>query len=305
MAATPDGGGYWLVGADGGIFSYGDAAFFGSVGLAPPQRAHRGHGGHARRRGLLAGGPRRRHLQLRRRRLLRVGGLAAPRTRPSSAWRRPPTAGATGSSPPTAASSATATPRFSGSTGGTDAERARRRHGGDARRRRLLARRRRRRHLRLRRRRVLRLGRLAPPRQRPSWAWPPAPAAAATGWWPATAGSSATATRRYHGSLGGTALPAPVVGMAATPRRGRLLARPGVARAAGRQGRRHRPGPQRAELQRARRSSTRPIFNGTGYETVRHDGHGDRQRLHRGAVQLQRGHLPRRPTSRRRGPPWC
>ena len=32
MAATPDGGGYWLVGADGGIFSYGDAAFFGSVG---------------------------------------------------------------------------------------------------------------------------------------------------------------------------------------------------------------------------------------------------------------------------------
>ena len=26
MAATPDGKGYWLVGADGGIFSYGDAA---------------------------------------------------------------------------------------------------------------------------------------------------------------------------------------------------------------------------------------------------------------------------------------
>jgi len=32
MAATPDGGGYWLVAADGGIFSFGDAAFFGSVG---------------------------------------------------------------------------------------------------------------------------------------------------------------------------------------------------------------------------------------------------------------------------------
>ena len=34
MAATPDGGGYWLVAADGGIFSYGDAQFFGSTGLA-------------------------------------------------------------------------------------------------------------------------------------------------------------------------------------------------------------------------------------------------------------------------------
>ena len=32
MAATPDGGGYWLVAADGGIFSYGDARFWGSAG---------------------------------------------------------------------------------------------------------------------------------------------------------------------------------------------------------------------------------------------------------------------------------
>ena len=45
MAATPDGGGYWLVAADGGIFSYGDAAFAGSAGCAPPQRAGRRHGG--------------------------------------------------------------------------------------------------------------------------------------------------------------------------------------------------------------------------------------------------------------------
>jgi hypothetical protein len=30
MAATPDGGGYWEVAADGGIFSFGDARFFGS-----------------------------------------------------------------------------------------------------------------------------------------------------------------------------------------------------------------------------------------------------------------------------------
>jgi hypothetical protein len=32
MAATPDGKGYWLVASDGGIFSYGDAAFYGSTG---------------------------------------------------------------------------------------------------------------------------------------------------------------------------------------------------------------------------------------------------------------------------------
>jgi hypothetical protein len=31
MAATPDGGGYWLVASDGGVFSFGDADFYGSV----------------------------------------------------------------------------------------------------------------------------------------------------------------------------------------------------------------------------------------------------------------------------------
>jgi hypothetical protein len=32
MAATPDGGGYWLVASDGGVFTYGDATFYGSAG---------------------------------------------------------------------------------------------------------------------------------------------------------------------------------------------------------------------------------------------------------------------------------
>jgi hypothetical protein len=32
MAATPSGKGYWLVGADGGIFNFGDAGFLGSAG---------------------------------------------------------------------------------------------------------------------------------------------------------------------------------------------------------------------------------------------------------------------------------
>ncbi|HEX4219620.1 MAG TPA: hypothetical protein VHZ02_14690 [Acidimicrobiales bacterium] len=46
MAPTPDGKGYWMVGADGAVFTFGDAAFYGSegglhlnspiVGMAPP-----------------------------------------------------------------------------------------------------------------------------------------------------------------------------------------------------------------------------------------------------------------------------
>jgi Beta-lactamase enzyme family len=32
IAGTPDGGGYWLVAADGGVFTFGDARFFGSLG---------------------------------------------------------------------------------------------------------------------------------------------------------------------------------------------------------------------------------------------------------------------------------
>ena len=32
MAPTPDGGGYWMVGSDGGVFASGDAPFYGSTG---------------------------------------------------------------------------------------------------------------------------------------------------------------------------------------------------------------------------------------------------------------------------------
>ncbi len=34
-AATPDGGGYWLVASDGGVFTFGDAGFYGSAGGTP------------------------------------------------------------------------------------------------------------------------------------------------------------------------------------------------------------------------------------------------------------------------------
>ena len=36
ITAEPDGHGYWLVAADGGVFSFGDAAFYGSIGGALP-----------------------------------------------------------------------------------------------------------------------------------------------------------------------------------------------------------------------------------------------------------------------------
>ena len=36
MATTPDGGGYWLVASDGGVFTFGDAGFYGSTGNFKP-----------------------------------------------------------------------------------------------------------------------------------------------------------------------------------------------------------------------------------------------------------------------------
>jgi hypothetical protein len=38
MATTPDGGGYWMVASDGGVFAYGDAGFYGSMGAKPLNR---------------------------------------------------------------------------------------------------------------------------------------------------------------------------------------------------------------------------------------------------------------------------
>ena len=82
MASTPDGQGYWLVASDGGIFTFGDAGFYGSDGRSAAQPAHRGHGRHARRQGLLVGGLPTGHLLLRRRRLLRLAWAATPLNQP-------------------------------------------------------------------------------------------------------------------------------------------------------------------------------------------------------------------------------
>ena len=46
MAPTASKDGYWLVASDGGIFSYGDAGFHGSMGGKPLNAPDRGHGRH-------------------------------------------------------------------------------------------------------------------------------------------------------------------------------------------------------------------------------------------------------------------
>ena len=79
MAADPNGG-YWTVNWVGVVTAYGGAA---DLRLPRPLgdqggQAHRGHGGHTRRAGLLARRNRRRRLRLRRRHLLRLDGGHAP-----------------------------------------------------------------------------------------------------------------------------------------------------------------------------------------------------------------------------------
>ncbi len=83
MAPTPDGQGYWLVALDGGVFSFGDAAFYGSMGATRLNQPVVGMAATPDGQRLLVGGGRRRHLLLRRCRLLRLDGavpLVAPVT---------------------------------------------------------------------------------------------------------------------------------------------------------------------------------------------------------------------------------
>ena len=68
MAATPTGRGYWLVAADGGIFTFGDAPFLGSMGGQRLNAPVVGMAATPIGPGLLAGGRRRGHLRLRGRR---------------------------------------------------------------------------------------------------------------------------------------------------------------------------------------------------------------------------------------------
>jgi len=106
-ARTPSHKGLWLAGSDGGIFSFGDARFYGSTGairLNKPIVAM-----HPRRRAAGTGSaPRRRDLRVRRRALLTDRRANIRLNKRSWRWRRHRRARATGSAPATAGSSRTA-----------------------------------------------------------------------------------------------------------------------------------------------------------------------------------------------------
>ena len=116
MAATPDGGGYWEVASDGGIFAFGDAQFYGSMGGQPLNKPIVGMaatpdgGGYwevASDGGLFAFGD-----------ANFFGSMGGqPLNKPIVGMRRTPTARATGRWPPTVASSPSATPRSWGPWG--------------------------------------------------------------------------------------------------------------------------------------------------------------------------------------------
>ncbi len=64
MAVTPDGGGYWLVASDGGVFAFGDAPVLRLHGGPALEQADRRHRIDAQRERLLRGGVRWWHLHL-------------------------------------------------------------------------------------------------------------------------------------------------------------------------------------------------------------------------------------------------
>ena len=174
LAAPPSttrpapGSGYWQVASDGGVFNYGSAGFYGSAGSMKLNQPVVGMTRDAGPGRLLAGRLRRRHLQLRRRHLLRLDrqsqaeqagrryGLDAVRA--GSGWRT----GQPGWSRLLARGLRRRHLQLRGRRllrlhRRHHAEQADRRHGADARRQGLLAGGLRRRHLQLRRRRLLRL----------------------------------------------------------------------------------------------------------------------------------------------------
>ena len=158
MAADPDGTGYWFVGADGGIFAF-RRPFWGSTGAIKLNKPIVGMAATPVRQGLLAGRLRRRHLRLRRRRVLRLDRRHRASTSRSSGW--PPTPSGKGYWLVASDGGifAFGDARFFGSTGDITLNQPIVGMAATPVRQGLLVRGHRRRHLRLRRRPVLRLGR--------------------------------------------------------------------------------------------------------------------------------------------------
>ena len=92
ITATADGQGYWLLAKDGGVFAF-NAPFYGSTGEHQAEQAGRRPRGAAAGRRLLVRRCRRRHLQLRRRAVLRIDRRAARCRAPSISMAPTPTGG--------------------------------------------------------------------------------------------------------------------------------------------------------------------------------------------------------------------
>ena len=123
VVATPDGKGYWEVASDGGVFAFGDAAFYGSMGGQPLDAPvvgmaatpdGKGYWEVASDGGIFAFGD-----------AAFAGRWAASiSTRRWWAWRPPPTAGLLGGGVRRRRSSPSVTPRSTGSMGGQHAQRS-------------------------------------------------------------------------------------------------------------------------------------------------------------------------------------
>ena len=314
-------GGYWLAASDGEVFGFNAGRFLGSAAALALASPHRGHGRHRRRRRLLARGGRRRRVRLRRRPLRRVDGSRAP----------DPAGGGHGGRP-----------------------RHRRLLAGGLRRRgvrlrcalRRLGRRAgpaaRRPWWGWRRRRATTATSWSPPTvacsptarraspgpwglcvSRGRWrAWPSTPPPAATGsaWAPTAACSPSR--RPYEGvDRRHRAVDRAVVGMAATPRRRRVLPGRRRRRALLCAGRRPLPGlgdrgaaggadgghrPRTRRRQRVRSGVHRPAHRRWGlHRALRHGGYRGRRRLHRARLQLRRGAAGPGPPPGRGGHAWC
>ena len=290
MAATPDGRGYWLVAADGGIFSYGDAHFFGSTGNITLNQPVVGMAATPDGLGywLVAsdGGI----FSLRRRPLLRLHRQHHASTSRWWGWPPPPTAWATGWWPPTGASSAYGDAHFYGSTGDITLNQPV-------------------------------VGMAAAPDGRGYWLvasdggiftygdarfygstgditlnQPVVGMAAGPGgrgYWlvAADGGIFSFGAVSFFGSEGAGPTGRPCRGHRRHPVGRWVLAGIRIGTPSGRQDRRDRSRSQRAQLHRAPDHQSAGLER-PGVRILRYHRHGNSRRLHRSPVQLQRGHLP-------------